>query len=133
MNFPESVQHGISEVNRYTSMTFSFLGKLVTGQLGLKTMSGPVGIAKVTGDTYKASGMPGLFQLLAIISISLAIMNILPILPLDGGHFFMQIIEAIKGSPVPDSIQNAIATVGIVSLLGLMLFITFFDIGKIFG
>lgn len=131
--FVASLSHGASEIYRFTAITFTSLGKLVTGQLSIKTMSGPVGIGKVTGDTYEKAGMNGLFKLLALISISLAIMNALPILPLDGGHFFMMIIESIKGSPVSDGFQNAFATIGIGLFLTLFVVITFFDLGKIFG
>lgn len=133
LDFIDSLKHGADRTVYYTDLTLTSLGKLVTGNLKIEIMAGPVGIAKVSGDTYKNAGYIGLFSLLGIISISLAIMNSLPLLPLDGGHALMLIIEKIKGSPVPDWIQVIIQWLGIFALACLVLTINFFDVMKIIG
>jgi regulator of sigma E protease len=134
LNGGESITHGINETHHFVDVTITSIVKLVTGKLGIEAMSGPAGIAKITGETYEYAGMAGLFRFLAALSVLLAVFNALPILPLDGGHFLMGIIEGAKGSPVPDAIQGAFARLGFAALIMLTLYVTVFsDVNKIFG
>ncbi|MEK7125242.1 MAG: M50 family metallopeptidase [Patescibacteria group bacterium] len=107
------------------------LAKLITtGKLGAD-VSGPIGIASITGQAARI-GFSYLIQLIAIISVNLAVLNIIPFPALDGGRALMLVIEKIKGSPVNVKVENAINTVGFFLLLTLMVLVTIKDIGKYF-
>ena len=107
-----------------------FVGQLVTGEKDLyENVTGPVGIASV-GSTAVLQGF--FLPLLALISLNLAIFNLLPILPLDGGHLFFIAAEKLLGRPVSEQTTGKIAAVGIVLVLALFLFATYADLSKIF-
>lgn len=107
------------------------IGNLFTGGLSINSLSGPVGIYNVVGETAKA-GFVNLIFLLAFISINVGFMNLLPIPAFDGGRLLFLIIEKIKGSPVDSKIENVIHSIGFILLMGLMLVITYNDIVRIF-
>ena len=113
--------------------TFKNIFYLITGQLSLDLMSGPIGIAKISGDV--ASSGEGWFlnllQLMAFLSISLGVINILPLPGLDGGHALIAIIEKLKGGKLSAKLQVRIQQVGMLLLMGLFLYIIFKDIIKI--
>lgn len=94
-------------------------------------IAGPVGIASLTGQAYQM-GWSYLIQLTAVLSVNLAILNILPFPALDGGRLILLAVEKIKGSPLNQKIEQSINTFGFMLLLGLMLFITWKDIVKLF-
>ena len=104
---------------------------LFTGKLGLSSMSGPVGIFNVVGESAQA-GFINLVYLVGFISLNVGFMNLLPIPALDGGRILFLIIEKIKGSKVDVKVENTIHTIGFVLLMVLMLVITFNDIIKLF-
>lgn len=104
---------------------------LFTGDLSIKLLSGPVGIFNVVG-TASSAGFMMILSLLALISVNVGFINLLPIPAFDGGHVLFIIIEKIKGSPVNQKIENTIHTVFLVLLMILMLYITFNDILKLF-
>ena len=104
---------------------------LCTGTLSVKMLSGPVGIFNVVG-TVSSSGFVSILSLLALISVNVGFINLLPIPAFDGGHVLFIIIEKIKGSPVNPKVENTIHTVFLVLLMLLMLYITFNDIVKLF-
>lgn len=108
----------------------TFVGKLVTGEKDLyDNVTGPVGIASVGSSAVEG----GFFlPLLALISLNLAIFNLLPILPLDGGHLFFIAAEKVIGRPVSEQTMGKIAAFGIVLVLALFLFATYADLSKIF-
>ena len=103
---------------------------LITGDLSLKLLSGPVGIFNVVGTASQA-GFMSILSLLALISVNVGFINLLPIPAFDGGHVLFIIIEKIKGSPVNQKVENTIHTVFLVLLMILMLYITFNDILKL--
>jgi regulator of sigma E protease len=107
------------------------IGKLVTGDLSPKTLSGPITIAKVAGDTAR-SGFDNFIRFIAILSIMLGVMNLLPIPVLDGGHIVFITIEMLKGSPVSEVVQIAGYKIGFAMLMGLMLYATFNDLMRPF-
>ncbi len=107
------------------------IGKLVMGELSPKNLSGPITIAKVAGDTAK-SGFDNFIRFIAILSIMLGVMNLLPIPVLDGGHLVYYLIEIVKGSPVSDRIQLVGYKVGFFMLMGLMVFATYNDVMRSF-
>jgi regulator of sigma E protease len=100
-------------------------------------LSGPVGIAQISGTVVSNFGIEGALRLMAQLSLSLAIMNLLPIPALDGGRFLFQVIEMFsllifKKRPSP-KIENYVHVIGFALILGLMLLITVADVGRIFG
>ena len=103
---------------------------LITGDLSLKLLSGPVGIFNVVGTASQA-GFISILSLLALISVNVGFINLLPIPAFDGGHVLFIIIEKIKGSPVNQKVENTIHTIFLVLLMILMLYITFNDILKL--
>jgi regulator of sigma E protease len=120
----------VEETIRQTSLLARSLYKLVAGDLSPKNLSGPLGIAKVTGASADM-GLLVFCQTLAVLSISLGIMNLLPIPMLDGGHLLLYLVESIKGSPVSERVQALGNQVGMLMLASLMLFAMYNDILKI--
>jgi len=113
-------------------MTLRILGKMIIGEASVKNLSGPITIAKYAGDTATL-GMVAFLGFLAIVSVSLGVLNLLPIPMLDGGHLMYYLIEAIKGSPVSESFQIIGQQVGLVLLLGLMGIAFYNDILRVIG
>ncbi len=101
-----------------------------TGRAGVE-LSGPVGIAMITGQAARI-GFAYLIQLVALLSINLAVLNIIPFPALDGGRLLFIIIEKIKGSPIPGTIENLVNTAGFALLIALMLYVTTKDILRFF-
>lgn len=107
-----------------------FMGQLVTGQRSFsKNVSGPVGIAAVGSESIQQGFF---FQLLALISLNLALFNLLPMLPLDGGHLAFIVAEKIMGRPVSKETMGKVAAIGVALVLALFLFATYADLSKIF-
>jgi regulator of sigma E protease len=104
---------------RMSLVTLKVMGKLVVGEANLKNLSGPITIAKYAGITAQI-GLEEFLGFLAIISISLGVLNLLPVPMLDGGHLFYYLIEIVKGSPVSETIELVGQKIGIVLLFGLM-------------
>lgn len=103
---------------------------LVTGKISLNNLSGPVGIYTIVGQTAEA-GFINLVYLLALISLNVGFMNLLPIPAFDGGRLLFMVIEKIKGKPVDPKIENTIHNIGLILLMILMFLITINDILRI--
>lgn len=108
-------------------LTLNSIGKMVTGLISPKNLSGPITIARVASDSAR-SGWESYISFLAYISISLGILNLLPIPVLDGGHLFFYALEAIRRKPVAERIQEAATRVGVLMLGSLMLLAFYFDL-----
>jgi regulator of sigma E protease len=113
-------------------MTLRILGKMILGEASVKNLSGPITIAKYAGDTAEL-GIVAFLGFLAIVSVSLGVLNLLPVPLLDGGHAFYYLIEAIKGSPLSESFQVMGQQMGLVLLLGLMGLALYNDILRVIG
>lgn len=111
-----------------TYMMMYSLGQLFTGNIPLKDMHGVVAITKIGGDMIEKSGKASGILLAALISMNLAILNILPIPALDGGHLMFLIIEKIMGRPLDEKIIEIISSVFFSLLIILMIFVVFNDI-----
>ena len=120
--------------NSYNMVRLVFIGliDLLTGRAGLDDMSGPIGISSIMVDTAKQS-MTSLWYLLALVSINLGIMNLLPIPALDGGRLFFILIELIIRKPIPKKYEGWIHAAGFLLLILLMVFVAFNDIFKLFA
>lgn len=109
----------VRESWRITSTTLGMLARMVTGKASLKNISGPISIARLANDSARL-GLTRFLFFLGLISLSLAILNLLPIPVLDGGHLMYYLIELVKGTPVSERTQIAGQYVGLLLLAGLM-------------
>ena len=130
--FPKSLTMAINETNQMIVLTLNMFGKMVRGQISGKNLSGPVGIAKDAGTVAKR-GFIATLSFMAIISISLGILNLFPLPILDGGQIVFVLIEKLIGRPIPEKIQIVFQQFGIGALLFLMIFALYNDLIRIFG
>lgn len=121
-----------SEVVSIASNTLTALGQLVAGHRDTKEIGGPVKIAHLAGETAQY-GFYSVFNLLVLLSVNLGLINLFPVPVLDGGHLFFYIVEAIRRKPVSIKAQEYSFRVGLVLVIGLMLFATWNDVVNIFG
>lgn len=139
VNVLRALQYGCFEVYYWISTTLQSLGKLVTGQLNMNDLSGPVGIVKSIGDTYTQSKPAGFLTVLinmlnmaVLLSSNLGVMNLLPIPALDGGRLVFFIVEAIRGKKIDPNKEGMVHFVGLVILLAFMCLIMANDIRRLF-
>ena len=112
------------------TVSLRMMGKMVIGEIALKNLSGPITIADYAGQSAK-HGVAAYVDFLALISISLGVLNLLPIPLLDGGHLLYYMAELIKGSPVSEKVWEAGQNVGIALLVTLMAFALYNDISRL--
>ena len=115
----EAFSAGVSKTLSSSLFILNSLKKLVLGQVSTKSLGGPVSIAKIAGASADA-GWQAFFSFLAIMSVMLGVMNLMPIPVLDGGHLLFYMVEAIKGSPLNEAIQGAAMRLGMLILFGIM-------------
>ena len=115
----EGMVEAIDKTWRMTWLTLRVLGKLVTGEASVRNLSGPITIAHYAGVSARI-GLEPFLGFLAIISISLGVLNLLPVPMLDGGHLFYYLVEIFKGSPVSEQTEIIGQKIGILLLFGLM-------------
>ncbi len=128
----ESVSAAFGETWRLASSTLGMLGRMLTGSASVKNLSGPISIAQFANDSANA-GLSYFLFFLGLISLSLGILNLLPIPVLDGGHLLYYLIELVKGSPVSDKVQLTGQYVGLAALFGLMSLAMINDILRLVG
>jgi regulator of sigma E protease len=125
-----AVGRAAAETWRMSALTVTMMARMVMGQVSVKNISGPINIAQAAGFTA-AAGATAFLSFLAIVSISLGIINLLPIPLLDGGQIVYQLVEIAKGSPVSERAQIVGQQVGILLLLLLMSFAFYNDIVRL--
>ena len=130
-SFFESLSKGTYETYNLSIKTLQFIGKMLTGNMGTENLSGPIGIAQMAGNTAQAGFIPFMY-LMALLSISLGVLNLLPIPVLDGGQLTLLGIEAIRGKPLSEKTENFIYTGGALMVGALMIFAIFNDIARFF-
>lgn len=104
---------------------------LFTGRVGMENLSGPVGIYSIVGQT-RSAGFESVLQLIALLSINVGFINLIPFPAFDGGRILFLIIEKIKGSPVNPKVENIFHSIGFILLMILLIYITFNDIVRMF-
>ena len=115
-----------------TTLTFGMIGKLIVGDVSVKNLSGPIGIAQGAGSSA-GHGFVYFLGFLALISINLGIINLLPLPVLDGGHLLYYLIELFTGKEVPEKVQEAGFKFGALALLMLMAIGLFNDFSRVLG
>jgi regulator of sigma E protease len=143
VEYPESMRRTLSygpvdalvvaveKTGQMISLTLDAIGKMVAGVISVKNLSGPITIAKVAGASA-ASGLESFVSFLAYLSVSLGVLNLLPIPMLDGGHLLYYAIELVRGRPVSEQLQMLGLKIGMALLFGLMAVAIFNDLARLF-
>ncbi|WP_288650533.1 RIP metalloprotease RseP [Pseudomonas sp. UBA5568] len=126
----EAVGEGLSRTWNMSVLTLGSLKKMLFGELSVKNLSGPITIAKVAGASAQ-SGVGDFLNFLAYLSISLGVLNLLPIPVLDGGHLLFYLVEWARGRPLSDRVQGWGGQIGISLVLGVMLLALINDLGRL--
>ena len=124
----KSIIKGIDETISWIILMSFSIWSLLTGNVSMDQLAGPLGIAKIAGIAAQSGGLESLIRLMALISINLGIINILPLPVVDGGHVVIAIIEGIYGKELPLKLKSFIQLFGMILLLVLFIFIFMNDI-----
>ncbi|MFA5171339.1 MAG: RIP metalloprotease RseP [Sulfuriferula sp.] len=127
-----ALQEGVAKTWQMSVFSLQMMGRMITGEVSWHNLSGPLTIADYAGQSAR-NGWMSFVGFLALVSISLGVLNLLPIPLLDGGHLMYYIIEAVKGSPVPDRIMELGQRFGMAALLTMMVFAFYNDITRLLG
>lgn len=128
----ESVSRALAKTWETAIFSLRMLGKMITGEVSVKNLSGPITIADYAGQSAQ-NGVISYLLFLALISISLGVLNLLPIPLLDGGHLMYYSVEILTGKPVPDKVMEVGQQVGMTLLFVLMAFALYNDINRLIG
>jgi len=129
--FIASIQYMVQKTGSLFKQMFITIGGLFTGGIGVNQLSGPVGIYSIVG-AQRSAGFENVLYLVALLSINVGVINLLPLPAFDGGRILFLLIEKIKGSPVNAKTENVIHSIGFILLMILMLYITLNDIFRLF-
>lgn len=132
MGWGEAFPAALARTWEYSALTLKVIWRVLTGEASIHNLSGPITIADAAGKTASI-GFVYFLKFLAIVSISLGVLNLLPVPVLDGGHLLYFAIEAVKGSPLSDAAMLQAQKIGLVMLLGLMTLAFYVDILRILG
>lgn len=121
----------LKKTYEFSTATLKMLGKMLIGKASVENLSGPISIAQYAGQSAEMGFTPFL-KFLALVSVSLGVINLLPVPVLDGGHLMFYIIEAVKGSPVSEKAQVFFQQVGMVLLMLLMALAIMLDLERLF-
>lgn len=134
-----SAQYALYTVRYWVNYTFESLKMLVTGKVGIKQMSGPVGIVSMVDETYQQSiaisiqsMVLSMINFAILLTANLGILNLLPIPALDGGRLVFLVIEAVRGKRVPPEKEGMVHFVGLAALMALMVVVLFNDVMRLF-
>lgn len=128
----ESVSRALAKTWETAIFSLRMLGKMITGEVSVKNLSGPITIADYAGQSAQ-NGVISYLLFLALISISLGVLNLLPIPLLDGGHLMYYSVEILTGKPVPDKVMEVGQQIGMTLLFVLMAFALYNDINRLIG
>lgn len=126
------LRYSIGSTISISRSIYSFIGSIFTMKADYSQVSGPVGTASAIGESATTGGLPSLLMIVAMISINLGIMNLLPFPALDGGRILLLLIEAIRRKPLNPKVETWINAAGLVILMGIMLLVTAKDIINLF-
>jgi regulator of sigma E protease len=125
----QSVKNGVKSTGAMTVLMYKIIKRLITGEVSVKELSGPVGIVYAVSDSAKA-GVIYVIYLGALLSLNLAVMNMLPFPALDGGRLLFLLIRKITGRRVTDEMEGKVHFIGMMLLFALMIYVTWNDVLK---
>ncbi|HEY0878268.1 MAG TPA: RIP metalloprotease RseP [Zeimonas sp.] len=128
----ESLGHGVRQTWEMSAFSLRMMGKMIVGELSLRNLSGPVTIADLAGQTVRV-GWIAYASFLALISISLGVLNLLPIPVLDGGHLVYYALEALKGRPLSERFMIVTQKAGLAIIMMMMAVALFNDFTRLIG
>jgi regulator of sigma E protease len=128
----EGITQGLGQVKQLTVMTFNLIGKMLTGGASSKHLSGPISIAEQAGQSAQL-GLGAYVSFLGLISVSLGLLNLLPLPMLDGGHLMYYLWESLTGKPVSVAWQRGLQKVGLALLIFIMSLAFFNDLSRLFN
>lgn len=132
LGFFPALAAAVEKTTDYSALTLRMVGRMLIGKAAVENLSGPISIAQYAGQSASL-GLGQFMKFLAIVSISLGVLNLLPIPVLDGGHLLFYLVEAVKGSPVSEKTQAYCQQIGIFVLLCLMGLAFVLDIERLFS
>jgi regulator of sigma E protease len=128
----DAVGHAFTKTWDMSLLMLRMLGKMVIGEVSVKNLSGPISIADTAGKSA-SFGLVYFIKFLAVVSVSLGVLNLLPIPVLDGGHLFFFLIEAVKGGPLPERFVEQGQKIGMMILLVIMSIAFYVDLNRYLG
>lgn len=128
----EAVGEGALQTWHIVTGTFDYLSNLIAGRMNADQLGGPVRVVQASGQ-MATLGVVALLNLAAVLSVSLGLLNLMPVPVLDGGHLVLYALEAIRGKPVGQTAQEIAFRIGLIMILSLMVFATWNDISRLIG
>ncbi|KOF22496.1 zinc metalloprotease [Ensifer adhaerens] len=128
----EAIGQGALQSWHIVTGTFDYLANLVTGRMKADQLGGPIRVAQASGQ-MATLGVAAVLQLAAVLSVSIGLLNLMPVPVLDGGHLMFYAVEALRGKPVGAAAQDVAYRIGFAMVLMLMIFATWNDISMFFG
>ncbi|MCU7933630.1 MAG: sigma E protease regulator RseP [Candidatus Thiodiazotropha sp. (ex Dulcina madagascariensis)] len=128
----DAIGHSLVKTWDLSLLMLRMLGKMVIGEISVKNLSGPISIADSAGKSA-SYGLSYFLKFLAVVSISLGVLNLLPIPVLDGGHLFYFLIEAIQGRPLSERVMEQGQKIGLLILLAIMSLAFYIDLNRFLG
>ena len=126
----KAIQLGAAKTWDMTVMTLSMMKKMIVGSVSAENLVGPVGIVKIAGDSVRV-GWQFFLNIMALMSVSLGVLNLLPIPMLDGGHVVFTTLEMLRGKPLSERLQMSVMQIGILLLGAVMIFVTYNDLARL--
>lgn len=124
----DSLEYGAGETWSVVDRTLNYIARIITGRDSAQQLSGPIGIMRVSGEVANAGGIGSLVGLIAVLSVSIGLLNLFPVPLLDGGHLLFYAVEALRGRPLSERAQEIGFRIGLALVVMLMLFATWNDI-----
>ncbi|MBB3459528.1 RIP metalloprotease RseP [Rhizobium sp. BK377] len=128
----EALREGVIQTWHIVTGTFKYIGNLLDGSMKPDQLGGPIRVAQASGQ-MATLGMGALLQLAAVLSVSIGLLNLMPVPVLDGGHLMFYAVEAVRGRPLGSSAQEIAFRIGLAMVLTLMVFATWNDISALIG
>ncbi|MBB3913215.1 RIP metalloprotease RseP [Rhizobium fabae] len=128
----QALREGVIQTRDIVTGTFKYIGNLLTGSMRADQLGGPIRVAQASGQ-MATLGIGAVLQLAAVLSVSIGLLNLMPVPVLDGGHLMFYAVEAIRGKPLGSAAQEIAFRIGLAMVLTLMVFATWNDISALIG
>lgn len=128
----QALHEGVIQTWHIVTGTFKYIGNLVSGYMKADQLGGPIRVAQASGQ-MATLGIAAVLQLAAVLSVSIGLLNLMPVPVLDGGHLMFYAVEAVRGKPLGSSTQEIAFRIGLAMVLTLMVFATWNDISALIG